>query len=183
MKITGINIKRAREKKDITLRELARKVGVSASLLSQVETGKASPSLATLKNIADALEVTVGALIGEGRLPKDNLVVTERERKSLNRIGKRMRMYVLTSPDPNKQMEPLLFKLDKEATSGETFHKHFGQEFVLVLKGAIEITLNETKYALKKGDSMYFNSNEPHHFRNGHNGSTEALWVITPPTF
>ena len=52
MKIIGVNIKRAREEKGDTLRELAKKLNVSASFLSQIETGKASPSLATLKNIS-----------------------------------------------------------------------------------------------------------------------------------
>jgi quercetin dioxygenase-like cupin family protein len=80
-------------------------------------------------------------------------------------------------------MEPLLAEMDAYATSGDAAYRHFGQEFVFVLKGTIEIDLNKTKYTLKKGDSIYFNSSIPHAFRNLGKLKAEALWVITPPTF
>ncbi|MDD5584357.1 MAG: XRE family transcriptional regulator [Candidatus Omnitrophica bacterium] len=183
MKIVGVNIKRLREEKGITLRTLAKKLDVSASFLSQVETGKASPSLVSLKNIADALQTTVGSLIGEGQQITDNPVVTEKDRKYMEETSKGMHIYLLTNPDANKQMEPLLFRLDEHAHSGESLYKHFGQEFVLVLKGAIEISLNETVYVLRKGDSIYFNSSVPHAFKNIGREKAEAVWVVTPPTF
>lgn len=183
MNLVGINIKRLRDEKGITLRELAKTLKVSASFLSQIETGKAAPSLSTLKNISDSLQTTVGALIGETDKPSDNPVIKEGQRKSVKDIGKGVRMYLLTSPDSNKQMEPLLFKLEKGASSGDSMYKHFGQEFVLVIKGSLEVVLNETRYVLETGDSMYFNSSVPHFFKNLQNGTTEALWVVTPPTF
>jgi len=183
MKIVGVNIRRLREDKGITLRALAKQLNVSASFLSQVETGKASPSLSTLKNISDTLSTTVGSLIGEGQKVSDNPVVKSSERKYLQEVGKGVNIYLLTSQDGNKQMEPLLFKLNEKATSGSASYRHFGQEFVLVLKGAIEITLNDTVYFLKKGDSIYFNSSVPHSFRNIGKEEAEAVWVVTPPTF
>jgi len=183
MKLVGINIKRLRGEKRVTLRDFAKGLNVSASMLSQIETGKASPSLVTLKNIADALGVTVGSLIDEDQNHSDNPVVKEKSRKSIKCIGNGIKMCFLSSPDHNKQMEPLLFKLSRNAHSGKSSYKHFGQEFVLVLKGSLEIMLNDVVYALHKGDSMYFNSNVPHSFKNLHDGLTEALWVVTPPTF
>jgi transcriptional regulator with XRE-family HTH domain len=183
MKIVGVNIKRLREEKGISLRDLARRVGVTASFLSQVETAKTSPSLATLKKIADSLETTVGNLVGEDAPKNDNPVVTEKDRRTIREIGHDVKMYLLSTPNPNKQMEPLLFEMKANASSGETVYSHFGQEFVLVLKGAIEISLNDKEYILNKGDSIYFNSNTPHSFRNISKGTTEALWVVTPPTF
>jgi quercetin dioxygenase-like cupin family protein len=148
-----------------------------------VETGKASPSLSTLKKIADTLLTTVGSLIGEGQKISDNPVVKVSERKRLQEVGNGISMYLLTSQDANKQMEPLLFKLNQKASSGSAAYKHFGQEFVLVLKGAMEITLNDTNYILNKGDSIYFNSNVPHSFKNIGKEEAEAVWVVTPPTF
>ncbi|MDP8289977.1 MAG: XRE family transcriptional regulator [Candidatus Susulua stagnicola] len=183
MKIVGVNIKRLRDEQVLTLRTLAKKVGISASFLSQVESGKASPSLSTLKSISDALATTVGDLIGEGQKIDNNPVVKLSERKHVKGIGKGINMYLLTSRDPNKQMEPLLFKLKKGVTSGVASYKHFGQEFVMVLRGSMEITLNSVVYILKKGDSIYFNSSVPHAFRNIGKEEAEAIWVITPPTF
>ena len=182
MKIVGANIKRVREEKGITLRELAKQLDVSASFLSQIETGKAFPSLSSLKNLANSLQVTVGGLMGEDSKVTDP-VVKKSQRKVLKQMGKGIEMFLLTSSNPNKQMEPLLFTLGKNASSGKSSYKHFGQEFVLVIKGVLEITLNENKYLLKKGDSIYFNSSVAHSFRNLHKTTTEALWVVTPPTF
>lgn len=183
MKIVGVNIKRLREERGLTLRALAKELDVSASFLPQVETGKASPSISTLKTIADNLHTTVGKLIGESDVVDRNPIVTEKDRKYLEQVGQGTHIYLLTNQDPNKQMEPLLFKLDKSADSGNALYKHFGQEFVLVIKGAIEITLNETSYVLNKGDSIYFNSNVPHAFKNIGKDKAEAVWVVTPPTF
>lgn len=183
MKMVGVNIKRARNEMGLTLRALAKKLGISASFLSQVESGKASPSLSTLKNISDALGYTVSTLIEDGQKTGDNPIVRSNERKYLHEAGKGINLYLLTSRDPNKQMEPLLFKLKEGATSGDATYKHFGQEFVLVLKGAIEITLNDIVYVLRKGDSIYFNSSVPHAFKNLGKEEAEAVWVVTPPTF
>lgn len=183
MKIVGVNIKRLREEQGLTLRALAGKLGISASFLSQVESGKASPSLSTLKTISDTLSTTVGNLIGEDNKLEDNPIVRARERKHVQEVGKGINLYLLTSRDSNKQMEPLLFKLKEGATSGGRSYKHFGQEFVMVLKGSMEVTLNDVSYMLKKGDSIYFNSSVPHAFKNAGKEEAEAVWVVTPPTF
>lgn len=183
MDAISINIKSRRMKKGLTLRECAERVDVTSSFLSQVETGKTSPSLSTLKRIADALDTTVGALIDTNpEKTEDDPVMREKDRLSAKKTSTGLDMYLLTSPDANKQMEPLLFRFSSNAASGEMY-KHFGQEFVMVLKGSLEINLNNKKYLLKKGDSIYFNSSVPHSFRNIHSGVTEAVWVITPPSF
>ena len=183
MKMVGVNIKMLREGQGLTLRALAKKIGISASFLSQVEGGKSSPSLATLKSISDTLSTTIGSLIGEEQKVEENPVVRAEERRHVQEVSKGINIYLLTSRDQNKQMEPLLFRLKEGATSGLRSYKHFGQEFVLVLKGSIEVTLNDMVYMLRKGDSIYFNSSVPHAFKNAGSEEAEAIWVVTPPTF
>jgi transcriptional regulator with XRE-family HTH domain len=179
----GSNIRSLRKQKGLTLRSFAKKVNVSASFISQLEAGKINPSLSKLKDIATSLNTTVGQLIGENDRPESLLITRELDRKHDEHIGEGMNVYLLTSPDQYKQMEPLWIKMDKDANSGDHKYQHFGQEFVLILKGKCEITLNDTKYILNKGDSIYFNSNIPHSFRNISNTVTDAIWVITPPGF
>jgi len=185
MKMVGINIKRLRQAQGYSLKEFADKVGVSASFISQVETDKISPSLSKLKDIADTLNTTIGLLIGETNQPhtsNSSPVVRRNERKHTDHLGKGVNIYLLTTPDPNKQMEPLYIKIQQNASSGEKQYQHFGQEFVLVLKGKIEISLNETRYILNIGDSIYFNSNTPHSFKNLGDEVAEVVWVDTPPS-
>ena len=183
MKVVGINLKKLREKQGLTLRGLAKQVNVSASFISQIEQCKAAPSLVTIKEIADALLTTVGTLLGEDLSPEKHVLLKKNQRRAIKKIGNGISMEILTEPDLNKHMEVLLFFLKKGATSGVKMYQHFGQEFVLVQKGKLEITLNEKIYNLDEADSLYFNSGMPHSFRNKNNGVTEVLWVITPPSF
>jgi transcriptional regulator with XRE-family HTH domain len=184
MAMIGVNIKRLRENKRLTLRMFARSLDISPSFLSQIETGKASPSLDTLQRIASSLSTTVGNLIGENESKTDKSPVLRcHERQHLDASAAGIDIFLLASPDPARQMEPLIITLEKKTSSGTTMHRHFGQEFVLVLRGTLEITLNDAVYVLKKGDSIYFNSNIPHSYRNPGEQQTEALWVVTPPTF
>jgi len=179
--IVGTNLKNIRQERNISLQEISNNCNVTKSFLSQVEKGKSMPSLSTLKSISEYLNITIGSLLGEERV-KLNPVVKMKQRKKIE-YSNGITMFLLTSPDPNKQMEPLLFELNPEANTGTRKYKHFGQEFVLVIRGILEITLNDQKYILKKGDSIYFNSFLPHSFKNIDKEVTEAIWVDTPPSF
>lgn len=183
MKSLGINIKRLRDEKEYTLRALAKSARISPSFLSQVEKGKASPSLDTLKRIATELDTTIGNLVGEQRGREEQMVTRVQDRKALKQVGTGIKMFLLTEPTPYKQLQPLLFSLGTNAISGEDTYSHYGQEFVIVLKGQLEINLGDKLYLLKKGDSIYFNSTTPHSFKNMQKGETEVLWVVTPPSF
>jgi transcriptional regulator with XRE-family HTH domain len=182
MKLLGLNLKRLREQKGLSLREVGRRVDITPSFLSQIENGKTNPSISTLKAIADVLNTTIASLMGEEIKEGGGYVVRESERKSLENIGQGIKINLLTSPDPYKQMEPLYFTLDPNADSGDQY-RHYGQEFLLVLTGKMELILNSTRYVLGKGDSMYFNSSIPHSYKNIDAGRTEVLWVVTPPSF
>jgi transcriptional regulator with XRE-family HTH domain len=183
MKIIGFNLKRIREERNLSLRDIAKKIDISPSFLSQIENGKTNPSVATLKAIADALSTTIAALMGEEVRADDNYIIRESERKSIGNLGNGIKIHLLTSHDPYKQMEPLFFTFESDASSGDTPYQHYGQEFLLVLSGSIELMLNSTRYVLRKGDTMYFNSNMPHSYRNIDKDKTEVVWVVTPPSF
>jgi len=180
-KIVSKNLKQIRQQKGLSLKEIAENIGVSTSFLSQVENNKTIPSLSTLKSIADYMNITISELLGE---KKDNFnpVLRFNDRKNIH-YADGITMCLLTYPDPNKQMEPLYFEMNPEASSGTKMYRHFGQEFVLVLEGILEIKLNDQKYILKKGDSIYFNSSIPHSFKNLDKNTTKAIWVDTPPSF
>ncbi len=178
----GNKIKKLRENRGIHLRTLAERVGVSPSFISQLENNKTSPSLVTLKNIADALGTTVSFLIGDEKKETETPVM-KKEEWIFQQMGEGIKMFYLTFPDPYKQIEPLLFIMEKGASSGEKVYQHFGQEFVMVLNGKLEVTLAEKKYVIQSGDTIYFNSYVPHKFRNVHKGVTKVVWVDNPPTF
>jgi quercetin dioxygenase-like cupin family protein len=82
----------------------------------------------------------------------------------------------------NTVMEPHLFRVAPDAASGDSY-SHEGEEFLYILRGQLTITLEREEYRLKAGDSFYFESATPHHWKNPGRAETWILWVNTPPTF
>lgn len=101
------------------------------------------------------------------------------ERKVLE-AGAGVRMELLAWG--NTVMEPHLFRIAPEAGSGESY-AHEGEEFIYVLRGDLEISVDGEDYRLKPGDSFYFESATPHRWKNPGRKETWLLWVNTPPTF
>lgn len=177
----GKRIKKQRESLGFQMKQLSLKIGVTPSLISQIENGKAFPSIVTLKKVAEALQTTVGELIGENDNLLHHPLVIPSERKLVKENYNGTSSYLLSYHDPSKQIEPYIIHFNKEANSEKIMTSNFpGQEFCFVLKGSFEANVSEKKYLLKKGDSFYFNSKNPHVFKNTSEKDAELLWIITP---
>lgn len=179
MKI-GHKIRQARKKKDLTIRDLAERTSLTTSLISQVETEKANPSLSSLIAIAKALNVTVGSFFDDDEV-LSNPIVRVDERKMIE-TSTGIKYYLLTPDLRNKRAEFLL-GVYKRGTSTEKVWTHEGEEYGLVLEGALEVMIQDQKYVLNQGDSIYIDSTKPHMLRNIHKGKTTVIWVDSPPTF
>lgn len=181
MKLIGERIRRKRENMHMQLNELAKKVGISPSALSQIEKAKASPSIVTLKAIADRLQTSVGELIGENEVLTKYPLVKFEEKRYVEENESGTSLYLLSNHGNNKQMDTFLINFKENADSNNIMKKHPGQEFCFILKGELEVQLDERIFILRERDSFYFNSNRMHSARNRAKGETEVLWVITPP--
>ncbi len=179
----GERIKKTRNEKGRSLRDLASELDLSASFLSQIEQGKASPSIENLKKIANSLDVKVSYLIEDEEVKKDTVMIRESERHVLESIDSKAKISLLTSSDIEKTMEPILYEIMPDGESGKDFYHHNGEEFVFVIEGELEVYINENLYNLRKGDSIYFKSNQKHKFKNNSKKITRALWVVNPPSF
>jgi len=173
----GTHLRQLRAKRRLPLAQVARAVGISVGFLSALERSQMSGSVGTLRklarfyktNILDFFDAT-GASGRQVRPP---------QRKVLQ-AGPGVRMELLAWG--NTVMEPHLFRVAPEAGSGDSY-SHEGEEFLYVLRGALSITLEHEEYRLKAGDSFYFESATPHHWKNPGRAETWVLWVNTPPTF
>jgi transcriptional regulator with XRE-family HTH domain len=177
----GERIKRKREMLKMPLSDLSRKVGVSASALSQIENSKAFPSIVTLKSIADSLYTTVGELIGENELLTKNPLIKGDEIKFVKVNSSGTSLFLLSHHENSKQMEPYILKFVENSDSSDIMRIHPGQEFIHVLEGKLMISIDNTQYILEKGDNVYFNSNTSHSLKNIHPSSARILWIVTPP--
>jgi len=178
----GEKIRRLRLANHMSLGDLAEKIDTSRSFLSQLEQGKTLPSLVTLKSIADAFGVTVGSLVDDPPVQKSPMVRAG-ERPKITHLQSGMALEALTIRDVHKIMQPLMVRMEPGSNSGHETYTHKGQEFGYVLKGQVIVELDDVKFELKAGDSIYFDSSRPHHFYNPGQEETLLVWVITPPSF
>lgn len=179
MKRLGERIKRKRESFKMQLNELARRVGVTPSALSQIENAKAFPSIITLKAIAEALHTTVGELIGENETLNNNPLIRYDDKKFVKSNASGTSLYLLSHHDPLKQMETYLLTFKAGGNSEDFFTEHPGQEFCHLLKGELVLKLEDLTYRLLSGDSIYYNSAKVHGIVNETDKPAEMLWIST----
>jgi transcriptional regulator with XRE-family HTH domain len=180
MKRLGERIKKRRESLHLQLNEVAKTAGISASALSQIENAKAFPSILTLKSISDALNSTVGEMIGESEGLNRNPLMTYSGKRFVGSNDSGAELYLLSHHEMGKQMDTFLILLPPGSDSAGFFKEHAGQEFCHVLVGEIGFKLEAESYLLNTGDSLYYNSLRHHHATNIGKSSAGILWVVTP---
>jgi transcriptional regulator with XRE-family HTH domain len=176
----GDRIRMARLNRRLTLGQVAEKVGVSVSALSQLERDQFNPTIATLKAIATTLDTTIGSLVAESS-PLDRAVVRAAERKRLS--PRRGITYQLLTPDLSGHIELILSEYEVGAGTGEEAFAYHAEQCGVVLQGVAMIHLGDTVHRLRAGDSIRFDCSIPHRIANAGRGRLRCLWAISPPTF
>jgi transcriptional regulator with XRE-family HTH domain len=179
MKRIGERINIKRKQLNLQLNDLAKKVGISPSALSQIEKAKAFPSILTLKSIAENLFTTVGELIGENETLSKNPVVQSSEMKFVERNVTGTEIFLLAHHDINKQMDTYFVRFNQGSDLTNLFTANSGQVFCYVVAGEISFYLETKNYLLKTGDSVYFNSKAPHTAINNSDSVCELVWIIS----
>ncbi len=174
----GERIKIRREKKSLTLLDLANSTGVTKGFLSQIENGHAFPSIVTLKKIADRLQSSIGELLGEKERLLFNPLIRQKDRKFVKENDHGARLYLLSHHDPNKQMETYFLELESNATTANLIDNIAGQTFCYVINGTISIHLKNNEYILKTGDCLYYNLQDSNHAENCGHDISRMIWVI-----
>ncbi|HEY8809967.1 MAG TPA: XRE family transcriptional regulator [Solirubrobacterales bacterium] len=175
----GARIRALREAMGFSLRDLAERSGVSAPMLSQVERGETSPTLAVAEKIAAGLELTLSQLL---RLDEGEHVAVSRaeERRSYERGGHRFEE--LTPPLPGQRADVSLHTLKAGATTGgpddPPMHEPGSRETAVVLEGGLALFVEGVRHDLASGDSVTFDADLPHHFENEGEEPTRFLAVI-----
>ncbi len=175
----GRRIRALREAMGWSLRDLAERSGVSAPMLSQVERGETSPTLAVAAKIASGLELTLSQLL---RLDEGEHVAISRAggRRRYERGGHRFEE--LTPPLPGQRVDVSLHSLDPGAATGgrqdPPIHEPGSRETAIVLAGALALIVDGTRYELRAEDGVTFDADLPHHFENEGEEPTRFLAVI-----
>lgn len=177
----GGRLRTIRTRRRATLRQVADRAGLSESFLSQIERGIASPSVASLHRIAQALGVGVADLFEPDGARAQPRVLRRESRPSLA-LGSRGRKFLLT-PRPLENLEVFVGELEPGgATADEPYVHGDSEELVVVLAGSVELQLEERLFSLETGDSIEYRSSVPHRVVNVGTEVAEVMWVISPPS-
>lgn len=179
----GQKIKQLRKMQRLTLRDLSKAIGLSSSLISQIENDKVTPSIATLFKIANFLGKSTSFFLDDGKHKEyvKSPVVKKNNRVVLSSKGAKIRYELLNPKLSDSKVEFLEVIAEKECETG--VYTHGGEEYGVVLVGKLEVMLAGNSYILCPGDSIAFKSSQPHGVRNLSKGKTRVIWAITPPTF
>lgn len=177
----GKRVKQNRERVGITLKELAEKTGVTPSLLSQIENGKASPSLSTLKSIADVFSIPIGSLFDAAPARTALPPVTRRNAHRRIITEGNIRHDMLSAP--LNDFEALLIEFPVGATTGGAPYSHDGTECAYLIRGELVIELDGVEHELQPGDSIVFESFRKHKITNRGKEPALTVWVDSRPWF
>ena len=167
-------LRRLREQMGWNTSTAAERAGISVSYLSNIERGHANASVAILQKLATIYNTNVLSFFGE-MLPTQKLVRPHERRHLVTDPGVTIELLALGQCT----MEPHLFRVAPGASSGGTY-KHDGEEFIFMMRGALEIWLDEVEhYKLSAGDTLYFSSKQAHRWMNSGEEEAVMLWCGT----
>jgi transcriptional regulator with XRE-family HTH domain len=186
----GERLRERRKELSLTVRELARRVAVSPSLISQIENGKTSPSVGTLYSIVSEMDLSLDEVFtGTGESGRRGLnggreatvpspVVTEQERKEIS-LGSGVRWQRLTrSADPNVDFLHVIYEPGGASCAEDHLVRHAGQEYGFVISGRLSVTVGFDTYELAPGDSISFDSTAPHRLAAVGDEPVHAIWTV-----
>ena len=180
----GSNIKKFRNIKKLSLKDLAKEIDVSPSMLSQIESGKANPSLNTLKLISKHLDVSMFTLLEEENEEAAMLVKKEnriRITSGRSDSDEYQLSYDLLSPDMKGDVQLCEMKLSAFQYNSDDFNTH--KEVAVCSLGKIELMLEAETYLLNTGDSVRIPSGTKHRWKNPTKSECAIIFAISPPIF
>jgi transcriptional regulator with XRE-family HTH domain len=196
----GPRLRAHREQRGLSLRELARRLGVSPSAISQIETGKSRPSVSTLYSIVSELGMSLDELFGAPKQPVQPAAPPaaatpaprpprgqKQAERHIQRADSRATIdlesdvrWERLTPGPDHDLDFLFVTYDVGGSSSEGNRsiRHSGHEYGLILSGTLEVTVGFDHYVLGPGDSISFDSTVPHHLTNRGDEPVRGVWVV-----
>lgn len=175
-------IKAARSTKGLSLRALGDLTGFSASFLSQVELGQASPSLSSLGKIAKALSVGLTDLLAEPASASPGPILRRRNEETVRSEWSRAVVQSLLPAGASAQIGAVLVTLEPGGRSGKVPEPQTGQELAFCVRGKVSLTVDAKAFELSEGDSLFYDARRPLLWENAGKRRAELLLIMLPGT-
>lgn len=178
IELLGIRIKELRNNKGLTLKTLAEHSKLNINTLSMIETGKTSPSVYTLQQLAKALNVPLVDFFKDSETNSPVVLIHHDQRPES--ICCQALIQNLGGGLKKSTIEPFIVSLPPNASSGGRNLIHRGYEFVYCLSGKVSYWIQDTEYSLTAGDSLLFSAEKTHRWENSIDGESQFVLVLTP---
>ncbi len=193
----GQSIRSVREQRGLSLRELARRVDVSPSFISQIELGKANPSVGTLYSIVSVLGTTLDDLIGEpsgdagpelvdaamtdgpqGDWPRVDVPLQPAEGRPRVEMSGVVWERLTHDHDPYVDFLHVEYAPGSSSCAPDQLMRHGGREYGHLVRGRLDVQVGFESYSLGPGDSIHFDSSTPHRLSNPYDEPCTAVWFV-----
>jgi transcriptional regulator with XRE-family HTH domain len=192
----GERLREARRARNLSLRTLAERLGVSPSLISQIETGRANPSVSTLYAIAAELDVSLDELLFNDRRPPGPTTAaragvpasgTMAAAPPVQRAGDRHAIRLAsgvnwerltTLSEPGVEFLHVTYEVGGASSPPDAFQRHPGHEWGYVLSGRLQVRIGFDEYVLEPGDAISINSSVPHRLATIGDQPVTAIWFV-----
>jgi transcriptional regulator with XRE-family HTH domain len=185
----GSRLRQERERRGMSLRELARRVGVSPSLVSQIELDRVNPSVSTLYALVSELGMTMSDVFGDGgaraairarrEYVEDDGLVTYPDARRVINLASGVRWERLTQrSDPDVEFLHVMYPVGAESCPEDALVTHGGREYGYVTSGILGVRVGFDEYELGPGTSIVFDSSSPHRLWAIGDEPAEAVWLV-----
>ncbi|WP_297422054.1 helix-turn-helix domain-containing protein [Clostridium sp.] len=162
--VIGSKLKEIRNKRNLSLEEVASLTGVSKAMLGQIERGQSSPTVSTLWKISTGLKVSFSFFIDEEY--DELIVIDQKEITPIVEENNKMKLYPIFPFDVNNGFEIFTIELEPGCNHTSNPHNNGVEEYIIVTEGEIQMEINNSKYILQKGNSLRFMANKLHTYKN-----------------
>lgn len=184
----GQHLRQAREMAGISVRELARRIGLSASMISQVELNQTRPSVGTLFQIANALGLVLDDLFRDDathppiaipvKLSQPSSPHLRPGQRESIRLADQVQWERLTAPDPEVEFLHVVYEVGGESCAPDQMVRHGGKEYAYLMSGRLGVKVGFDVYMLEPGDSISFDAATPHRLWNAGDEPAVAIWTV-----
>ncbi|HUK98077.1 MAG TPA: XRE family transcriptional regulator [Gaiellaceae bacterium] len=185
----GSRLRQERERRGMSLRELARRVGVSPSLVSQIELDRVNPSVSTLYALVSELGMTMSDVFGDGAQPvsraprsrrdDDDGLVTHPDARRVINLASGVRWERLTPhSDPDVEFLHVEYPVGAESCPEDALVTHGGREYGYVTSGTLGVRVGFDEFELGPGSSIAFDSSSPHRLWTIGGEPVQAVWLV-----
>ena len=190
----GERLRSRRQEAGLSLRDLAERLGVSPSLISQIERGRANPSVSTLYAIVAELDISLDELLFDRRMDRSSArearpdaSVPDSPSGPIQRGNQRTRIRLAsgviwerltTRSEPGTEFLYVIYEVGGASSPDDAYQRHSGHEWGYVLSGSLRVTIGFDDHVLQPGDAVSLESTTPHRLVNAGDTPVHAIWFV-----